>query len=106
MTDHANISLQVARILWPECEWVAGTIVAYRDWLPERGFYDGVDELQQKFDYRTDAAGFQMACYLAEAAQDEFDKACLCSYLDKSLCESPNLALATAIIELKGMGDG
>jgi len=102
MTNHANISLKVARILYPNMdEWYFGTV---EDEDAVFGIMDGEEMLG--FDYRTDAAGFQMAKWLVaylyspKVSEYKFRNKCV-SLISDMNSDDPNLALATAIIELR-----
>jgi len=105
MTDHANISLKekasiscrVGAVLHPDRVWKASYDGAAtgNKWNKEHGMYE-----ELRFCAFTDAAGFQMAKWLVHNSPylEAFD---LLFYMES---DNPNLALATAIIELKENG--
>jgi len=86
MNEHAELSLAVARIMWPEYVWeIHSSCRAFKPGCYDRSMY---------FDYRTDDAGFKMAVWLAKQHNPPMP-------VDGYLClDNPHRALAEAIKEL------
>jgi len=95
MNDHAELSLAVARIMWPELPWrthVGSQVIATEftgmDW----------DKILMVFDYRTDASGFKMAVWLANSEEpDSWEIGWFRGALEQ---DNPHRALAEAIKEI------
>jgi len=101
MNDHAELSLAVARIMWPEYEWALGANWAMRRTVASdrRPLTDtSGDPYYIVFDYRTDDAGFKMAVWLANNEEpDSWEIGWLRDALEQ---DNPHRALAEAVKEI------
>lgn len=103
MTDKEKW-LRVARIMWPDREWAECRITGGVCTLPMPNHIDDIEQLNwMTFDHITDAAGFQMARWLARRVKtlSVLDAGEAIVNIQLALqSDNPNEALADMVIEM------